>query len=903
MVSLLRDRYFHYENNNSELVLSDGNIESFRVTEYVLRKLKDYFGDILARYGRSFDDVEYIQYWDHYKYLTHVRLTVEQFLKFGEAYVWNSGPGYWSFKGKDFAITGYHCWYDTLNTFAWLSGKDYVDSGQPYKGDNEFLDSFQYVKWKGGHPKIEHAVITRANGENYRISAEAFMYPSSELYQIMIDSCAVAVMTECGWAVIGMGMGNPADITCFGDPKFIPLKEDAWGAFPSDSENCHSWLLEHTGKPTEEEIKNGIRNGIGQMISDGKDIPNRLFLYDCPDADCVFLFAEADEKDFDCNMCAAYLQPHFGEYVHVFPLQDFRKYFDFAKVIRCIYDSDRKVPYYTLEHYGRCEFEKTSDCHRFITSFLNPCTVTELYNAGITDVWVDPTELCQAAGSLYIPSSCFSQDHMPVFESLCDKILRDSGLDVIFAIIDGNTDTDCSKLVRILGGERPAPTPKEYWGWSEDTPGGCSFEPFGKGCYIKKGGRLYRFEYNDTIYVNMRRMLEEKLKKNRCSLADVKRFIRLSPELTEFSSEQFIKFSNRYGPDSEFGEWVLVAECFILWSRVVGGHMSVEIFRMESDVYVETDEVSSAEENLQYLGVSGLIGNSHITGVILDPGKGCHPLRITGHQFEHPSVSLHRVLNGCRVCITCDDRIILWSNDGSCIIPSDVPKAETDIWDFEGGSEHCHGWCATEKESACDMDEISERVKIAMETMSADGFSVPDRIFIYCDRASRSARLILDSNGEYDPRRCHRYIQPCFSGYVHVFTIQEYLECMRHDVLVCVFQREGERELALPPDFAISDNVRFNTVFNCNVFLDKCRNKHIFYDLERAGVTDVLYSPKITGPSYGMIYLSVEELDQDKIGNLDGVAHCADVFGGVECCGVAVFGPGMEIDEEGLFRM
>ncbi len=447
MVSMLRDRYFHYKNIDSELVLSDGNIESFRVTEYVLRKLKDYFGDILARYGRSFDDVERIQHTDLGRPRMNVSLTVEQFLRFGDCYVWDSGPGFWSFKGKDFAITGYITWDFVLNRFTWLTGEDYTDSGQVYEGKNEFHHGFDLVYWNTERPKIEYAVINSERGKRYCINAEAFMHPSTELYRIMKKSGSVAVMTERGWAVFGLGMGSVVDLTYLDDPEYVPLKDDAWGIYVTDSEHRHSWLPKHTGKPTEAEIRDGIRAGIECMLADWAKPPHRLFWFDHPCADCVILFADSDDKHFDCEACSAYLQPHFGEFVHVFSRKDFKYYFDFAKVITCVYDSGSRMLELSGERYGRCGYRPASDPDRSFSSVINSRTISEFSKVGIPEVRIDPAESDKEAGFIYVMKDSLPEDPIPVLEKLRSRIRRRHGPDVFFAIIDESTYTGGFKRI------------------------------------------------------------------------------------------------------------------------------------------------------------------------------------------------------------------------------------------------------------------------------------------------------------------------------------------------------------------------------------------------------------------------------------------------------------------------
>ncbi|MBR2254511.1 MAG: Fic family protein, partial [Candidatus Methanomethylophilaceae archaeon] len=219
-----------------------------------------------------------------------------------------------------------------------------MDRGTPYSGKNEYLETIKDI-FGGRLPAIRYAVLNSYSRENCRITADSFVHPSKQLLEDIGQYDTIAVSTDEGWVAIDVNNGNVVGAIWFENPEYRPVP-DAWGFTARDTASRHLWLEKHTGKPSRDVVKETIRRAMQQEVDDhGSSWVSYMGLLEDPSLECIIFLVGYDDYDQSCIDSGAlrrFLQPLFGEFVHVFSFKEYKKYMRFGKVIPIFAESDLK---------------------------------------------------------------------------------------------------------------------------------------------------------------------------------------------------------------------------------------------------------------------------------------------------------------------------------------------------------------------------------------------------------------------------------------------------------------------------------------------------------------------------------------------------------------------------------
>lgn len=300
--------------------------------------------------------------------------------------------------------------------------------------------------------------------------------------------------------------------------------------------------------------------------------------------------------------------------------------------------------------------------------------------------------------------------------------------------------------------------------------------------FVVAGREFRRFRSTEFYYQSTYDYVTGLLTCNGRSIDDVVRFLHpWRRVLSEFSRDQFLRFSNDCKWNVEEDPWVLLGRGFLVFHQTYFSYGCGPAFvPLDADPWTGDGELYRGRnrvlEQLEEHGWMQGIENG-LEYAVVSP-RWDEAFRLTRKQLLRPSEELYTIMRDSRLALVEDDAVIgiALANGyimGSCRVSDDVPKVPEDAWGFSAGdSEKRHGWAVPggrvpdDSELAAAVSEAKERIQDDMGTPPSMLYRVRmDMDFVL---------LVADDNHDYVTDGFQRYIQPLVESKVLVIGLDDY---------------------------------------------------------------------------------------------------------------------------------
>lgn len=831
------------EGTCSEFIVSGRAFKRFRATETYYQSTYDYLSEFLERHGRRIDDVERFIVQGTYRFGSDdTEYTREQFLRFSNDCVWDGGDRFWILKGRDFLVFyEYYFWYGSGPAFVPLDADPWTGDGTPYTGENRILQELEEVHLLEKDETIERIVVS-THDRTFRLTYGQLLNPTEGLYDEMSRWSCMAVLTDRALHGISFYDGQAMGL-CRVDDRTAHAPEDAWGFSPSDSETHHGWTAEGGSVPDDIGMSEALKTAVQRMRSAGNGAPRAVYRARM-DMDFALLAADCDEH-YDTEDLRAYIQPLVGAKILLVDLYTYQNYMDATIPLHCLYQDDSGEQ----SAMGGMEDDNGRTC--FVRDQMHK----------IREMRSSPAAMMIALAGIeraYITMGFERDDHIAVHiagDPPPDDILRDlssrigctSPFTPTFVVYDICGHPAETGMLEVIGTQ-----PSNIARIPLERASGYGFDC---GCNGPVGadvdfcdGILERIAIGNRCYANMLTCISRFIGKNGFDIGDVSRFIPSGDDGIEFSREQFLRFADMYGWDSDFGEWCMIGDGFVAyWLSTDGAPRTGCV-----------DTAAGPEGRWHAADVSGKMSTEQGAVVIEDD-------RIT---VQDPAA-------------------------GTVVFRLDLPLAGPDACGlFPEDTVHCHGWL--EKSTTQD-DEIADLVSEAMSRMETDGLEPPDRVFAASDDDG-DLFVYADSNtGAYDELACSGYLRAALGSRVHVLSMTVLRDAMPSRQVECVFSKKDRRGPALPEGFFGNIEKRSEALMNTASLLARLPGDDGPGDLAQKFPNGIWISLASVRPNAAVLYVV------DDMGGPDGWVHC--LWNADAEAVFAHIGEGFDIEDQGLFRI
>lgn len=831
----------------SEFIVSGRVFKRFRATETYYQSTYDYLSEFLERQGRRIDDVErFIVQGTSWSESDDMEYTREQFLRFSNDCVWDGGDRFWILKGRDFLVFyEYYFWYGSGPAFVPLDADPWAGDGDPYTGENRILKEFEEVHLLEKGETIERIVV-RTHDRTFGLTYEQLLNPTEELYDDVSRWSCMAVLTDRALLGISFYDGQAMGL-CRVDDRTAHAPADAWGFSPSDSGTHHGWTAGEGGAPDDIEMSAMLETAVQRMVSAGKKAPRAVFRARM-DMDFVLLAVDCDDH-YDTEDLRAYIQPLVGAKVLLVDLHTYQNYMDATIPLHCLYQDDRRER--DAERDIEAGMGNENGRARFVRDQMHK----------IRELRSSPAAMMIALAGIdraYITMGFERDDHLAVHiagDPPSDDVLRDLSSRIgstspftptfmVYGICGHPTETGILEVI----GTQPSNVARIPLERASDYGFDCGCNgPVGADVDICDG-ILERIAIGNRCYTNMLTGISRLIGRNGFDIGDVSRFIPSGDDGTEFSREQFLRFADMYGWDSDFGEWCMIGDGFVA-------------YWLSTDGAPRTGCVDTA---------AGPEGRRHAADV-----SGRMPTEQGAVVFEDDRIAVHDPVAG------------------TAVFRLDLPHAGSDACGlFPEDTVHRHGW--SERSTPRD-GEISDIVSGAMSRMETDGLEPPDRVFAASDDDG-NLFVYADSNtGTYDERQCSGYLRAALGSRVHVLSMTVLRDAMPSHQVECVFSKKDQRRPALPEGFFGNIEKRSEALMNAASLLARIPGDDGPGHLAQKFPNGIWISLASVRPNASVLYVV------DDMGGPDGWVHC--LWNADAKAVFAHIGEGFDIDDQGLFRI
>lgn len=306
-------------------------------------------------------------------------------------------------------------------------------------------------------------------------------------------------------------------------------------------------------------------------------------------------------------------------------------------------------------------------------------------------------------------------------------------------------------------------------------------EPLGE--FVVAGRGFRRFRYNDNCYRSACDYISGLLAGRGRGLDDVRRFLYPRGDgLSEFTREQFLRFSNGCRWNADCDPWVLVGRDFLVFHQTYFSYGSGPAYaHLDAEPWTEAGEPHRGRNLILEQLAKGSwmpeIGSGLKHAVISYwPNKA---FRLTPEQLLRPTEELYSRMLDSDMALVTEDAVIGFALSfgyimGGCRVTDDIPMAPEDAWGFSSyDTEHRHTWFLPGGEVP-DEGRLAAAVSEAMARMHGDGWRPPRALYLAPMDMDFVLLVVDDGDPRYDTDSCLRYIQPLVAAQVLVIGIDDY---------------------------------------------------------------------------------------------------------------------------------